>query len=51
MNYKTKSLLYFASLVLAVVTYYNIGHADTVQNIELAENTIESFSTHEALKY
>ena len=48
MNYKAKSLVYFASLVLAVVTYYNIEHTDTVQNTELAENTIENVSTKEA---
>lgn len=49
MNHKTKSFLYFASLVIAVVTYYNTFNTDTVQNIELAENTIENVSTKEAL--
>lgn len=49
MNHKTKSFLYFANLVLAVVTYYTIEHADTVQNNELANHTIEQVSTQEAL--
>lgn len=28
MSYKVKSFLYFASFVLALITYYNVGQAD-----------------------
>lgn len=49
MNNKLKSSLYFASLVLALITYYNIDNADNIQNNELANNTIEQVSTPEAL--
>ncbi len=49
MNYKTKSLLYFASLVLAVVTYYNLDQTDTLQNTELANHTITQVSSPETL--
>ena len=49
MNNKLKSSLYFASLVLAIITYYNIDHADNIQNNELANNNIEQVSTQEAL--
>jgi len=50
MNYKTKSLLYFTSLVLAVATYYTIDQTDTLQNTELANQTIAHVSSPEALK-
>ncbi|MFK7812762.1 MAG: hypothetical protein AB8B59_09725 [Maribacter sp.] len=49
MSYKTKSFFYFASFLIAIVTYYNIGNTDTVQNTELAENTIENVSLQESL--
>ena len=49
MNHKTKSLLYFASLVLAVVAYYNTFNMDSKQNTHLAENTIHNVSTQGAL--
>lgn len=49
MSYKIKSALYLASFVLAVVTYYNFGNVDTIQNTELAENTIEKVSTDKML--
>lgn len=49
MNHKLKSVLYFASLVIAMITYYNADQADTVQNTELANNTIEHVSAPEAL--
>ncbi len=41
--------MYFATLVIAVVTYYNIDRTDTVKNTELADNTIDLVSTPEAL--
>jgi len=49
MSNKEKSIAYFASLVLAVVMYYNNEKANTVQEIELAQNTIENVSTNETL--
>ena len=49
MNYKVKSIVYFASLVIAVIMYYNVGNADTIQNTDLANNTIEHVSATEAL--
>ncbi|WP_171037111.1 hypothetical protein [Maribacter algarum] len=49
MNYKAKSFLYFASLVIAIVSYYNIDNTSDVQNTELAENTIENVSTLETI--
>lgn len=49
MNYKAKSFLYFASLVIAMITYYTIGHVDTFQNTELANNILEHVSSTEAL--
>ena len=49
MSHKTKSFLYFSSFVLAVVTYYTIGNTNTIENTELAENTIEKVSAAEVL--
>jgi hypothetical protein len=49
MNYKAKSILYFASLVIAMVAYYTTGNVNTVQNTDLANNTITHVSTQEAL--
>jgi hypothetical protein len=49
MSHKAKSSLYFASLLLAVVTYYNTGNTETIQNTELAENTIEQVSIDKTL--
>lgn len=49
MNHKVKSFLYFASLVIAVVLYYNVDTTNTFQNTELANNTIEHVSDQEAL--
>ncbi len=49
MSYKVKSSLYFASLLLAVITYYNITTKAAIQNTELAENTIEQVSTDKTL--
>jgi len=49
MNPKVKSFLYFATWVIAVITYYNMDNADTFKNAELANNTIEHVSTKEAL--
>jgi len=36
--------MYFATLVNAVLAYYNLDRANTVQNTELAEHTIENVS-------
>ncbi len=47
MSHKTKSFLYFSSFIVAIVSYYTIGNSNTIQNIELAENTIEKVSTEE----
>ena len=49
MNYKAKSFLYFASLVIAVVTCYTIEHTDGVQHTELANHSIVDVSSQEAL--
>jgi len=49
MNFKVKSFMYFATLVLAVLAYHNMNNANTVQNTELAENTVENVSIQEAL--
>ncbi len=49
MSHKVKSSLYFASLLLALVTYYNINSVDTIQNTELAENTVEQVSAERTL--
>jgi|GEM_PF-3408604 len=49
MSQKVKSTLYFASLVIALIAYANVNEANTVQNNELAENTIEKVSTYNAL--
>lgn len=49
MNHRVKSFLYFASLVIAVVSYYTVENADSVQNTELANNTIVHVSAQEAL--
>lgn len=49
MSYKVKSALYLASLLIAVVTYYNFGNVDTIQNTELAENIIEQVSADKML--
>ncbi len=49
MSYKIKSVLYFASLVLALITYYHVNTASTMQNNELANN-FENVTNVEALK-
>lgn len=49
MSYKIKSVLYFASLVLALITYYHIDNVNSIQNNELANN-FENVSKVEALK-
>jgi len=49
MTYKTKSLLYFASLVVAVATYYAIDNTDTLQNTEVANHTLVQVSSPETL--
>ncbi len=49
MSHKIKSFLYFSSFILAVASYYTIGNTDTIQNTELAENTIEKVSAAEVL--
>ncbi len=45
MNYKSKSLLYFASLVLALITYYHVESIENNQNHEMAENIEIELST------
>ena len=49
MNHKTKSLLYFVSLVLAVVAYYNTFNMNETQHTHLVENTIDNVSSQDAL--
>lgn len=49
MSHKTKSSVYFASLVIALITYYNISEVDNAQNTELVENTIENTTAIEGL--
>jgi len=49
MNYKVKSILYFATLVIAALTYYSMDQGETPQQDQLANNTIEYVSTPEAL--
>ncbi len=49
MTYRTKSFVYFASLVIALVIYCNMERADTTETTQLAENHHERFSTLEAL--
>lgn len=49
MSHKIKSSLYFASLVLAIVTYYTVESNDTIENTEMAQNTIEQIVTDKAL--
>jgi hypothetical protein len=49
MNHKIKSLLYFASLVLALITYYTMDNTDSIQNNEMVNNTIVQVSNSEAL--
>ena len=31
MSYKVKSALYFASFIIAAITYYNVGQKDTTE--------------------
>ena len=43
MSYKIKSSLYFASFVIAALTYYNVGQADAQELAMKKEiNTIEN---------
>jgi len=49
MNPKIKSILFFATFVITIVLYSNIGQDDKVLQNELADNTIEYVSTQEAL--
>lgn len=48
MSYKIKSILYFASLVLAIITYYHIDNVNTTSHTELVNN-LENVSTFETL--
>ena len=46
MSYKTKSLLYFASFIIAVLSYYNTTNTNlTVATGEIANAEIENVST------
>lgn len=49
MNIKVKSSLYFASLLIAMITYYNIGQADAHENKQLVQNITEQASTPEVI--
>jgi len=49
MNHRVKSFLYFASLVVAVMSYHTIENTATAQNNQLANNTIVKVSAQEAL--
>lgn len=48
MSHKIKSTLYFASLVLALITYYHIDNVNAAPQTELADN-LENISTIETL--
>jgi hypothetical protein len=48
MNHKTKSLLYFASFVVAALSYYHMENSN-LQNTEIAIHTQAQVSTQEAL--
>lgn len=43
MSYKTKSFLYFASFIIAAVTYYNSTYTESVSsnNNEIVTNNVE----------
>ncbi|WP_175416172.1 hypothetical protein [Aggregatimonas sangjinii] len=46
MSYKVKSSLYFASFVIAALTYYNVGQADSQElAMENEMNKIETQTT------
>lgn len=46
MSYKVKSSLYFASFVIAALTYYNVGQADAQElAMENEMNQIETQTT------
>ncbi len=49
MSHKLKSTLYFATLVLALVSYYNMDQPKQNEEPKLVENTIEQISTSEVL--
>ena len=49
MNHKVKSVLYFASFVIAVVVYLNIDNTNSVHNADIVTTTIEDVSLREAL--
>ena len=49
MSHKLKSTIYFASLVIAMVTYYNISSNNSIQNTEMAENSIEQVTIDKLL--
>jgi len=49
MNYKIKSVLYFATLVIVAITYYNMDSTVDIQKNELANNTIAHVSSSETL--
>jgi len=45
MSYKTKSFLYFASLIIMAVTYYNVAYTNQVPTNEMASADIDNVST------
>jgi len=54
MSYKVKSILYFASFVVALVTYYNVGQADAKELVltkEIAKIENQTVATPSAAEW
>ncbi len=49
MSHKLKSSLYFATLVLALISYYNMDQAKQNEEQKLVENTLEQASVSEVI--
>ncbi len=49
MNYKTKSLMYFASLVLALFTYYHFENNESNEQHKMADNIVIEVSNQKVL--
>ena len=49
MSIQVKSSLYFATLLIAMITYYNVGQAEQTDNTQMVNNTSAQVSTPEAL--
>ncbi len=50
MSHKTKSLLYFATLVIALLALNTVKDSDAIQSTDLVINSIEKTTTEQTVQ-